>query len=448
MRRRVVVTGMGVVCPLGNDVATYWANLLAGKSGVRFITAFSTEKLRSDIAASVEDFDVTRLMSAKEADIYGRVTHLSLGAAVEAVRQAGLGEPRQTKGEAKAAAGEAKPEDGNAGFARNDAGVDRTRVGCLMSTGMGSVDIFEAETARAAARGPRAVSPYFVPGVMPNGAAALIAMRYGFMGPSYSLASACATGTHSIATSALMIEAGEADVMIAGSAEAATRQNTVAGFGNARALAKALDGDPTKASRPFDKRRTGFVMGEGAGALVLEEEQHALARGATPLAYIAGFGMTTDAEHLTRPHSEGLGLALALQRALQRAGIGPDDVDYINPHATSTVQGDIAEYLALRKVFGERMARIPISATKSMIGHLLGGAGAVETIAVVCSLRDQRLHPSINIDELDPELVIEPVREQRHADVRFAAKCSAGFGGHNCALVLERVGSTSSALSS
>jgi 3-oxoacyl-[acyl-carrier-protein] synthase II len=258
------------------------------------------------------------------------------------------------------------------------------------------------------------------------------------MGPSYSLASACATGTHSIATSALMIEAGDADVMLAGGAEAATRLNTVAGFGNARALARAIGGDPTKASRPFDRGRQGFVMGEGAGALVLEEEAHALARGARPLARLSGFGMTTDAQHLTRPHAEGLGLSLALERALARAGVRADEVGYINPHATSTPQGDAAEVLALRRVFGERLPRVPISATKSMIGHLLGGAGAVEAIAVVCSLRDQVLHPSINVDDLDPALDIDLVRERRPVDLRCAVKLSAGFGGHNCALVFER----------
>jgi len=229
-------------------------------------------------------------------------------------------------------------------------------------------------------------------------------------------------------------------VMIAGGAEAATRMNTVAGFGNARALSKAFEGDPTRTSRPFDKRRQGFVMGEGAGVLVLEEEEHAKRRGAKALAVVGGFGMTTDAQHLTRPHPEGLGLALALERAIQRAGIGPEAIDYINPHATSTPQGDMAEILAFRRVFGDRLAQIPISATKSMIGHLLGGAGAAETIAVVCSLRDQVLHPSINVDELDPELgSLDVVRDRRAAPVGWAAKCSAGFGGHNCALVLGKV---------
>ncbi|WP_437614117.1 beta-ketoacyl-[acyl-carrier-protein] synthase family protein [Sorangium sp. So ce834] len=434
MRRRVVVTGIGAVCPLGNDVATTWQNLLAGRSGVDYIRDFPVDKLRSDIAASVKGFDVGKYLSPKEADIYGRVTHLSLAAAVEALREAGIAPLQRAP-----AADDEAAEGGAPGAAPPGDGVlDRTRIGCLMSTGMGSVEIFEEQVARSAARGPRAVSPYFIPGVMPNGAAALIAMRYGLMGPSYNLASACATGTHSIATSALLIEAGEADVMVAGGAEAATRLNTVAGFGNAKALAKAVDGDPTRASRPFDRRRQGFVMGEGAGALVLEEEQHARARGARPLAVVAGFGMTTDAEHLTRPHSEGLGLALSLERALARAGVAPAAIGYINPHATSTPQGDAAEVLALRRVFGERLPRIPISATKSMIGHLLGGAGAVETIAVVCSLRDQLLHPSINVDELDPECALDIVRERRSVDLRHAVKCSAGFGGHNCALVLER----------
>lgn len=411
MRRNVVVTGMGIISPVGNDVLSYFQSLLEGRSGVSFIRDFPTEKLRSDIAASVSNFDISRYMSPKEAEIYGRVTHFSLGAAVEAIAMAKL----------------------------DQEGVPRENVGCLMSTGMGAVDIFEEQIQRSQERGPRAVSPYFVPGVMPNAAAALIAIRYGFMGPSYSLASACATGTHSIATSALMIEAGEADVMIAGGAEAATRLNTVAGFGNARALSKAFEGDPTRASRPLDKRRQGFVMGEGAGVLVLEEEEHAKRRGVSILAKIAGFGMTTDAEHLTRPHAEGKGLSLAVKRALQRAGIAPSEVDYINPHATSTPQGDLAEIAALRSVFGEKLSRTPMSATKSMIGHLLGGAGAAETIAVVCSLRDQVLHPSINIDELDPELgPLDVPREKRPLDVRWALKCSAGFGGHNCALVLSR----------
>ncbi len=413
MQRRVVVTGMGVISPMGHTVPTFWNSLLAGRSGVSFIRDFPTDKLRSDIAASVVDFNVSSFMSPKEAEIHGRVTHFSIGAAVEAVTMAGLDVP------------------GNA---------DPHRIGCLISSGMGSVDIFQHQSERSRERGPRAVSPYFVPGVMPNAAAAVVSIRYGFMGPSYNIASACATGTHSIATSALMIEAGDADIMVAGGAEAATRLDTVAGFGNARALAKAFEGDPTRASRPFDKRRQGFVMGEGAGVLVLEEEQHALRRGVKPLAALHGFGMTTDASHLTRPHPEADGLRRAITRALERAGSTPEDVDYSNPHATSTVQGDAAEIIALRNIFGERLAAIPMSATKSMLGHLLGGAGAVETIAVVCSLRDQIVHPSINVDELDPDFgALDLVREKRDVSLALALKCSAGFGGHNCALILGRV---------
>jgi 3-oxoacyl-[acyl-carrier-protein] synthase II len=415
--RRVVVTGLGVVSPLGNDVESYWRRLCAGESGVSFIADFDTSKLRSDIAASVREFDSSRWFTRKECDIYGRVTQFSLAAAAEALAMAGL-EPIA---------------------ASSDASVDRQRIGCLMSTGQGSVDIFEEQIAKSAARGPRAVSPFFVPGVMPNSGTALIAMRYGLMGPSYNLASACATGTHSIATSALMIAAGEADAMLAGGAEAATRLNTVAGFGNARALARAYEGDPARASRPFDQDRSGFVMGEGAGALVLEAEEHAAARGVRPLAYVAGWGMSTDAQHLTRPHDEGTGVRLCIERALGRAGIGPDAIAYINPHATSTPQGDAAEVRALEQVFGARLAAVPMSATKSMIGHLLGGAGGVEAVAVVCSLRDQLLHPSINVDRLDPAFAIDVVvGGARPAEVRFALKVSAGFGGHNCALVFER----------
>ena len=422
--RRVAITGLGLVSPLGNDVVTFWSNLLAGQSGVGFITEFPTDKLRSDIAASVKGFDPERYMSRKEAEINGRVTQLSLAAATEAMESAGLGALRRIDDDTPAA---------------EMAGVDRTRFGCLLSTGQGSVDIFEEQTARSATRGPRAVSPFFIPGVMPNAGAAFAATRYGLMGPSYNIASACSTGTHSIATAALMIAAGEADMMLAGGAEAATRLNTVAGFGNARALTRAVDGDPTKASRPFDRKRNGFVMGEGAGALVLEDAEHAEARGATILAYVAGWAFTTDAEHITRPHAQGLGLALAVDRALARARIDASAIDYINPHATSTPQGDLAEVNALRRVFGERLARIPMSATKSMIGHLLGGAGAVESIGVVCSLRDQLLHPSINLDDPDPELgELRVVRERAHADVRYALKCSAGFGGHNGVLVFER----------
>lgn len=408
MTDRIAVTGLGLVSPLGLDVPTYWRRLLEGQSGVSFITDFPTDKLRSDVAAMVRGFDASRWLDNKEQSIYGRVEQLSVAAAAEAVSEARL------------------------------EGVDKKRVGVLMSTGQGAVEIFEEQIRRSSERGPRAVSPYFIPGVMLNAVSALVSVKHGFMGPSFNVASACATGNHSIALSALLLLSGEADVMIAGGAEAATRLNTVAGFGNARALARAFEGDPKRASRPYDVDRNGFVMGEGAGSLVLETEDHARSRGARPLAYLVGWGMSSDAEHLTRPHPDGLGLRLALEAALRRASIAPSDVGYINPHATSTLQGDVAEYLSMKQVFGEALPRIPLSATKSMIGHLLGGAGAAEAIAVVCSLRDQILHPSINVDRLDPAFDIDLVRETRRATFRYAISNSAGFGGHNCVLTFER----------
>lgn len=424
MKRRVVVTGVGMVTPLGHDAESTWAALRAGRSGVGFIEDFPTDKLRSDVAAMVKGYDPRAFLSNKEAEIYGRVVPFSLGAAIEALRMAGLDHP--------------KPEDEVPRPGGDRLPVDPSRIGCLMSTGQGAVDIFEQQILKSAERGPRAVSPFFIPAVMLNIVSALVSMRYGFMGPSYNIASACATGTHSIATGTLLIEAGEADVMVVGGSEAATRLNTVAGFGNARALGRSVDGDPTKTSRPFDKKRTGFVMGEGAGALVLEAEESAKRRGATPLARVAGFGMTSDGEHLTRPHSEGVGLRLAIERALARAGIGPGDVSYINPHATSTTQGDLAEYAALKDVFGEQLANIPMSATKSMLGHLLGGAGGVEAAVTTLTLRDQVMHPSINVEELAEGLALDLVRAERAAELRYALKVSAGFGGHNCALVLAR----------
>jgi 3-oxoacyl-[acyl-carrier-protein] synthase II len=423
--RKIVVTGVGMVTPLGHDRESTWNALLAGESGVRKITEFSTEKLRSDVAAMVQGYDPKRHLSAKESEIFGRVVPFALGAAVEAIAEAGFDKP--------------KPEDEVAAIGVSARlGVDPTRIGCLMSTGQGAVDIFEEQLLKAHEKGPRVVSPFFIPSVMLNVVPALVAMRYGFMGPSYNIASACATGTHAVATSAMMIEAGEADVMIAGGSEAATRVATVAGFGNARALGRSIDGDPTKTSRPYDKRRNGFVMGEGAGAIVLEEEAHARARGAKILARVSGYGMTSDGHHLTGPHADGLGLRLAILRALARAGIEPGDVGYINPHATSTPQGDLAEHRALAAVFGDRLASIPISATKSMLGHLLGGAGGVEAAVTVLSLRDQRIHPSLNADELDEGVALDLPKQARAVDLAYALKLSAGFGGHNCALVFGR----------
>ncbi|MEB2310649.1 MAG: beta-ketoacyl-[acyl-carrier-protein] synthase family protein [Sorangiineae bacterium] len=405
---RVAITGLGLLSPLGLDVESSWEGLSSGRSGVDFITEFPTDNLRTDIAASVRGFDGTTVLEPRELSHTGRITVLGYAATLEAARQAKLEE------------------------------VDKTRVGVLVSSGQGSVEIFEDQLQRIPTRGPRSVSPYFIPTAMPNALSGMVTTKLGLMGPSFNIVSACATSAHSLAIGATLIASGDADVVLAGGGEAATRPSTIAGFGNARALTRAFEGDPRRASRPYDKQRNGFVIGEGAGTLVLESEEHARRRGARPLAWLSGWGMSSDAEHMTRPHPEGLGLALAMNAALRRAGITPAEVGYLNPHATSTPAGDVAEYRAFQAVFGDRLPRIPISATKSMIGHLLGGAGAAESIACVCTLRDQRLHPSINVDELDPVFDLDVVREPRAADVRYALKTSAGFGGHNCALLFER----------
>jgi 3-oxoacyl-[acyl-carrier-protein] synthase II len=291
--------------------------------------------------------------------------------------------------------------------------------------------------------GMRAMSPFFVPTAMPNAASALVSIRNGYRGPSFTLASACATGCHALAMSALMLRAGDADAMVVGGGEGAITPACVAGFGNARALARSFVGadgkpDPTRASRPYDANRSGFVIGEGAGALVLEPEERARARGVPILAYLSGYGMSSDAEHIAKPHNEGRGIQLAVQRALATAGLSPSDIDYWNPHATSTIHGDVAEYVGVRAVFGDAIKRLPVSATKSAMGHLLGGAGAVETIACVCSLLSQRIHPSLNVDHLDPAFDFDLVTGScRGARVRHVLKTSAGFGGHNVALIVS-----------
>jgi 3-oxoacyl-[acyl-carrier-protein] synthase II len=273
---------------------------------------------------------------------------------------------------------------------------------------------------------------------MPNAAAALVSIRHAFRGPNFSLASACATGVHSLAVGAMMILTGEADAMVVGGGEAAIVPACVAAFGNARALARSVDGDPTRASRPYDVDRNGFVMGEGAGVLVLEREDLARARGAKIYALLSGWGMSGDAEHIVRPNPEGRGVALAVNAAMKRAQIAPSDLGYINPHATSTPAGDIAEYNALKAALGAALPTIPVSATKSILGHLLGGAGAVESITTVLSLSKGVIHPSINVTKKDPVFELDIVTSARESRIDHALKTSAGFGGHNAALVFSR----------
>jgi 3-oxoacyl-[acyl-carrier-protein] synthase II len=407
MASRVAITGLGLVTPIGNDVETFWSALLAGKSGVGFLRGFSTEKLRSDIGAQVESFDASPALDDKERDLHGRVTQMLVLSAHQAITHAKLGD------------------------------ADGARIGVLLGTGQGAVEIIEENVARVAQRGVRSVSPFFIPTAMPNAASALVSIKHGFQGPSFTVASACATGIHAIALGALMIVSGDADAMIVGGGEAAMFPNCVAGFGNARALARAYEGDPTRASRPYDIHRSGFVMGEGAGALVIESEAHAKARGANILAFVDGWGMASDAEHIARPHPEGRGITQVANAALRRAGLGPKDIQYLNPHATSTPQGDIAEYHGLRAALGASLSSIPVSATKSLIGHLLGGAGAVEAIATTLTVSRGAAHPTINLDEKDPVFELDLVTSRRAIAVRHALKISAGFGGHDAALVIS-----------
>jgi 3-oxoacyl-[acyl-carrier-protein] synthase II len=404
---RIAITGLGVVSPLGSDVETMFDRLLAGESGVGPLDLFPIDKLRTDCAAIVRDFDASKALDEKERELHGRVTQMLVVAAEQAVAQAAM------------------------------PATSAERVGVLLGTGQGAVEIIENNVHKVAERGVRSVSPFFIPTAMPNAASALVSIRHGYRGPSFTIASACATGTNAMAIGGLLIAAGEADAMIVGGGEAALFPNCVAGFGNARALAKSHEGDPKRASRPFDKHRNGFVIGEGAGALVLESEAHAKARGAKILAYLDGWGQTSDAEHVARPHPEGRGLQLAIEAALRRAGMTPNDLAYVNPHATSTQAGDIAEYHAMRAALGAQAAKIPISATKSMIGHLLGGAGAVESVATVMTVHRRSIHPSINLDERDPIFELDIVTERRALGAGAALKTSAGFGGHDCALIIS-----------
>lgn len=409
MPARIAITGVGLVTPVGNQVDAFFDALLAGTSGVRFIDRFPTEKLRSDIAAMVPSFDASRALDDKERSMHGRVTQMLCASAEDAIEQAGL------------------------------VGADGANVGVILATGQGPVEILEENVEKVRERGVRAVSPFFIPTVMPNAATALCSIKHGFQGPTFTMASACATGTQAMIVGAMLIAAGDADAMIVGGGEAAIFPNCVGGFGNARALARAYEGDPARASRPFDKHRTGFVMGEGAGAMVLERESHARARGATILGYLDGWGMASDAENIVRPHPEYRGVARSAQTALRRAELQPRDVSYVNPHATSTQQGDVAEHVALRAALGDALSSVPISATKSLIGHLLGGAGVVESIAALWTLRRGEIHPSINVDELDPQFAdLDVVRARRKVDAKHVLKTSAGFGGHAAALVIGR----------
>jgi 3-oxoacyl-[acyl-carrier-protein] synthase II len=409
LARRVVVTGLGLICGVGNTTADVWSAVLAGKSGVARITSFDSTAFACQIAAEVKGFDPLNFIEKKEVKKMGRFIHLAIAASDEAMRMSGL---------------KVTPE--------ND-----ERVGVHIGSGIGGFDIIEREHVALMEGGPRKISPFFIPAAIVNLAAGHVSMRFGAKGPNEATATACTTSAHSIGDSLRIIQHNDADVMIAGGSEAAITPMGVGGFAAMRALS-TRNNDPEKASRPWDKDRDGFVMGEGAGIMVLEELEFARKRGATILAEVAGYGMSGDAYHMTQPAPEHEGGFRVMRNAVRDAAVTPDVVGYVNAHGTSTPIGDTLEAHAIRNFFGAR--KIPVSSTKSMTGHLLGGAGGLEAAITVLALRDQILPPTINLENQDPEtgeMDFVP-NHPRKAEIEYAMSNSFGFGGTNGALLFRR----------
>lgn len=412
MPRRIAITGLGLVTPLGTDVPSTWNGLLAGRSGAGPITRFDPVDSPVKFACEVKGFDPARFLDKKEMRRFDLFAQFAIGAAEEAVTDACL--------------------------ASNWDKVDLKRIGVLVGTGTGGLQTFEENCRALFEKGPSRVSPFFVPMYMPNVAAALISMRYGAKGPNYCTVSACASSAHSVGDAAELIRNDLADVMIAGGSEAAITPLAVASFANMKALSERND-DPATASRPFDKDRDGFVMGDGAAALVLEEWEHAQRRGAKIYAEVVGYGMTADAYHITAPAPDGSGAQEAMRLALRSGGVRPEEVGYINAHGTSTPHGDAAETAAVKAVFGAQARRLIMGSTKSMTGHLLGGAGALE--AAVCALVVQRgvIPPTINQFTPDPACDLDSAPNKAvHRQVEVALSNSFGFGGHNVTLAIRR----------
>jgi 3-oxoacyl-[acyl-carrier-protein] synthase II len=409
-RRRVVITGMGVITPVGNTLESFWRSLLEGRSGVGPITRFDTSEYETKIAAEVKDFNPEDYIDRKEARRMDRFCQYGVAAANLAIEDAGL----------------------------LNADVDKERVGVIIASGIGGMETFSAEIKKLFDHGPRRVSPFFIPMLIADIVPGHVSIMHGFKGPNYSTVSACASSSHAIGEGFQMVRDGRADVMIVGGTEAAILPMGVAGFNAMRALSTRND-EPERASRPFDADRDGFVMGEGAGVLVLEELEHAKRRGARIYAEMAGAGYTADAYHITAPAPGGEGAARAMLLALRDAGLEPKDIDYINAHGTSTPYNDREETKAIKAVFGERAYAIPVSSTKSMIGHLLGAGGAVELVATVLTIRDGMIHPTINYEKPDPECDLNYVPNQAiRREVRAAISNSFGFGGHNVCLAVKR----------
>lgn len=409
-RKRVVITGVGLVTPIGTGVEAFWNALVNGVSGVGPITHFDASEFATRIAAEVKDFDPERFMERKDAKRMDRFVQLSVVASLLALEDANLNIPD----------------------------LDANRIGVLIGSGIGGTGTWEEQHKTLLERGPRRVSPFFVPMLISDMASGMVSILVGAKGPNLGIVTACATGTHAIGEAAAIVSRGDADVMIAGGSEAAITPMAVAGFCAARALSTRND-EPERASRPFDLNRDGFVMGEGAGTVIVESLEHALARGARIWGEVCGFGMSGDAYHITAPSPGGEGAARSMLAALHNANLKPEQVDYINAHGTSTEDNDKIETAAVKTVFGQNAYKVAISSTKSMTGHLLGAAGAVEAIACLCAIRDGIIPPTINYETPDPECDLDYVpNKARKQDVRIAMSNSFGFGGHNATLILSK----------
>ena len=410
-RRRVVVTGLGIVCPIGNTVSEAWAGALDGKSGISRITRFDANALASRIAGEVRNFDVAAYLSPKEARRMDRFIHLGMAAGIQAIKDSGI---QVTE-------------------------VNATRIGVNIGSGIGGLPMIEETHNDVLKGGPRKISPFFIPSTIINMISGNLSIMHGLKGPNLAMVTACTTSAHCIGEAGRLIEYGDCDVMVAGGAEAAVTLLTVGGFAAARALSTRND-DPATASRPWDKDRDGFVLGEGAGVLVIEEFEHARRRGAKIYAELAGYGMSGDAYHMTAPQEDGEGAARCMDNALRNAALNRDDIDYVNAHGTSTPLGDFAETVALKRCFGDHAKKLAVSSTKSMTGHLLGAAGGVEAIFSVLAIQDQVAPPTANLVNQDPACDLDYVpNAARRMPIRAALSNSFGFGGTNGALIFKRV---------
>ncbi|PKO29053.1 MAG: beta-ketoacyl-[acyl-carrier-protein] synthase II [Betaproteobacteria bacterium HGW-Betaproteobacteria-9] len=412
-RRRVVVTGLGCVSPVGNTVSESWANILAGKSGIDRITKFDASSFSCQVAGEVKGFSVESYMSSKEARTMDAFIHFGIAAASQAVADAGL------------PTGDALGEE------------EATRIGCIIGSGIGGLPMIEETHTEFTNRGARRISPFFVPASIINMISGHVSIRFGFKGPNLAVVTACTTGLHCIGEGARKIEYGDADVIVAGGSEATVSPLGVGGFASMRALSTRND-DPATASRPWDKDRDGFVLGEGAGVVVLEEYEHAKARGAKIYAELVGYGMSADAGHMTAPNMDGPRRAMI--NALRNAGVNADQVDYLNAHGTSTPLGDVNETSAIKAALGDHAKKTVVNSTKSMTGHLLGGAGGIESVFTILALKEQKSPPTINIFNQDPECDLDYCANvARDMRIDFAMKNNFGFGGTNGTLVFKRV---------